>query len=205
MARRSSLAVAAGCIVLLTAPARPAIGGDRATDHLDRAVRLLLAPAPTDQDRKAGFLSLLDALVATAPDAPSAAACQPKLAKARQMASQGPALYDSVAELLGECYSDAHGGARFRVPDSVRSPADAVGYGRTQLQSARASLETHRGDDAFGRMIEVAVLVVTPFERDGGSTEAWVRQIGRQVATAVRAIFLEGSGWLSAVRPSSSG
>ncbi len=205
MARSSSLAVAAGCVVMLTLPARPAIVLDSATDHLDRAVRLLLAPAPSSQDCRAGFLSLLDALIAAAPDAPSAATCQPKLAKARQLASRGSILDDGAVELLRECYRDAHGGASFRKPDSIRSVADAAGYCRAQLQSARELLTKGRGDEAFGRMIEAAVFIVTPLERNASGTEAWIWQIGRRWWTTVRVIFLERFGWLSTVRSSSSG
>ena len=205
MARSSSLAAAAGCVVMLTLPAGSRTVTDSATAHLDRAVQLLLAPAPTSRDLRTGFLSLLDALIAAAPEAPSAVACQPKLAKARQVASRGSILDDQASALLRECYSDTHGGASFRVPDSIRSPADATSYCRAQLQSARGSLQKGRGDEAFARMIEAAVFIITPVERNAGRAEAWIWQIGKQWWTVVRAIFLEEFGWLSTVRSSSSG
>jgi hypothetical protein len=205
MAHRSSFAAAAGCVVLFALPVGPAIVADSAAAHLDRAVQLLLAPAPTSQDLREGFLSLLDALIATAPGAPSAAACQPKLANARQAASRGSILDDQAVTLLRGCYSDTHGGATFRVPDSIGSVADAVGHCRAQLQSAKDSLQKGRGEDAFGRMIEVAVFIVTPIERHSGKAEVWLWQIGRQWWAAVRVFFVEGFGWLSTVRSSSSG
>ena len=205
MARSSSLAVAAGCVVLLALPAGPATIVDSASAHLDRAVQLLLAPASTSESLREGFLSLLDALIATVPDAPSAAACQPKLAKARETASRGSILDNQVVALLRECYSDAHGGASFRVPESIRSGGDAMGYCRAQFQSAKDSLQKGRGEDAFARMIEVAVFIVTPVERHSGEAEVWLRQVGRHWWAAVRVFFLEGFGWLSTVRSSSSG
>lgn len=204
MAGRSSLMITAGCVVLLTLPA-PAFVADSATEHLDRAVQLLLPRDPTGQDLRAGFLSLLDALIATAPDAPSAARCGPRLATARQVASRGSILDDRAVALLHECFRDTHDGASFRVPHSIRSVADAAGYCRAQLQSARDALQNGRGDAAFGRMIEAAVLIVTPIDRDAGRGEAWIWEIGRQWWAAVQMFVQEGLGWLSTARSSSRG
>lgn len=205
MARGSRLSVVSGGVVLVALLAGPAIVADSTTAHLDRAVQLLLSPTPTSQDLREGFLSLLDALIAVAPDAPPAAACQPRLAKARRAASRGSILDEQATALLRECYSDAHGGASFRVPESIRSGGDALGYCRAQLRSARDSLQKGRGDEAFASMIDTAVLIVTPIQRSAGKTEVWLCQIGRQWWAVVRVLFLEGFGWLSTVRSSSSG
>lgn len=204
MARSSRLTVVAGCVVMLALPGRSTCALDSATEHLDRAIQALLAPAPTRRDTNAGFLSLLDALIATAPDAPSAVACSAKLAKARQLASRTSILDGQVVWLLSECYRDAHGGAPFRPPDSIRSSADGVDYCRAQLRSARSSLEKGRKDEAFRLMIHATVFIVTPMERHGSGSEVWIRQLGRWW-TAVRLAFLEHFAWLSTVRSNSSG
>jgi hypothetical protein len=205
MARNTSLAAVAACVVMFAVPARPADPGDRATEHLDRAVQLLLTPPSSSQSLREGFLSLLDALLVTAPDAPSAAVCRPKLEKARQIASAGSVLDDRIVELLGACYRDTHDGVSFQVPDVVRSQGDAVGYCRAQLQSARELLQLGRRDAAFVRMIEATVFIVTPVERTAGAAEPWIQVICRRCWAIVRAIFLEGFGWLSNARSSSSG
>jgi len=204
MARRSPLAVAAGCVVMLTLPTRSTRVPDRATKHLDRAIELLLAPAPTTQDTSDGFLSLLDALISTVPDSPPARACSAKLTEARQLASQTSILDGRLVALLRECYRDTHGGVSYRTPDSIRSLADAVDYCRAQLESSRGLLEKGRRDEAFGRMIDAAVFIVTPMERHASGSEVWIRQLGRWW-TAVRLAFLERFAWLSTVRSSSSG
>lgn len=137
---------------------------DRAVAHVNRAIDLLFAPQPADQQCRDGFLSLLDAIHAVAPDAPAAGGWPAKLAEARRRVSRGSLVDPRAAALLNECYRELHGGAAFRMPASVRSFPEAVSYGRRQLELARDLLRRGRTEDAVALLVETAVLVVTPVQ-----------------------------------------
>ena len=193
---------AATCVVLLALPVGAHPAADSAVAALDRAVRWLLATDPGQRNSFDGFLSLLDALILTAPDAPSASACRAQLLRGRDALAPGRMLHPGTVEAIHACYRDTHGGEAFGLPPSVRSGGDPAEYCRQQLIDARVALLAVRHEEAFRRMIEAAALVVTPVESSGPA--AWL-DLGRHWWSALRAFVLEAYGWLSTARSSSRG
>jgi hypothetical protein len=193
---------AAGFVVLLALPAGVPPVGDPAVEALDRSVRLLLTTNPAQRDSLGGFLSLLDALVLTAADAPSASACRAGLVRGRDAVKPGRMLQPATVDAIHACYRYTHGGEAFRLPPEVRTGEDPVGYCRERLADARVALLAARHEEAFGRMIEAAALVVTPVERESSGRATWL-DLGREWWNALRALVLEAYGWLSTARSSS--
>lgn len=195
------LLAAAGFVVVLALPTIGPPVEDSAVAALDRAERLLLSANPAQRDSLGGFLSLLDALVLTAPDVPSASACRAGLLRGRDAVKPGRMLQPATVDAIHACYRDTHGGEAFHLPPEVRSGEDPVGCCRARLADARVALRAARHEEAFGRMIEAAALVVTPVERRSGRA-TWL-DLGRGWWNALRAWVLEASGWLSTTRSSS--
>ncbi len=158
---RSHKAIGAFCIVVVLTAA-PAPGAQALDVHrqVDRAVRLLLSPGSGDEQCK-GLVSLLDAIVQAAPAA-RLGGTWPEKVKAARDSVAGGRLGDSVV-LLADSYRDVHG-KPFKMPASIRSLTDATGYIRGQLASITLLLEQGRADEAVRRMLEVAVIIVTPME-----------------------------------------
>lgn len=205
MARRFLVAITAGLTVLLAQSPVAAVETETPISHIDRAMRLLLAPAATERDCRDGFISLLDALTAVAPAAPSAEACQTRLSEARTRIARTSILDPQADTLIRDCYRDLHRGVPFRVPDGVRTMTEAVAYCRTGLESAKGSLRKGAGDEAFSRILDVTILIVTPLERSDAKKKALIWLVGARWWAAIRSWYWEGFGWLSTERSSSSG
>jgi len=159
--RRSAVVAAVGIFLILTIC--PALGG-QALDvpgHVDRAIRLLLSPDRSDEQCTNGLVSLLDAIVQAAPAARLGGTWPAKVKAARDSVA-GDRLGDSVV-LLTDSYRAVHG-KPFKMPASIRSLTDATDYIRGQLLSVRVLLDQGRADEAVRRMLEAAVMIVTPLE-----------------------------------------
>ena len=155
---------AAVCVVLLALPAGAHPAADSAVAALDRAVCCCCdRPRPAGLVRR--FLSLLDALILTAPHAPSGSACLAGLLRGRDAVAPGRMLHPATLKAIHACFRDTHGGEAFGLPPSVRSGGDPAAYCRQRLADARLALLVAHHEEAFGRMIEATALVVTPVER----------------------------------------
>jgi hypothetical protein len=160
--RRDSALPVVGVLAMLTL--LPALG-DQSPDvprHVDRAVRLLLAPDSSDEQCKDGLVSLLDAIIGAAPAARVGGEWPTTIAAARSRAARGE--LGETAALLNDSYRALHG-TPFKMPVSVRSIQDARDYIRGQLSSVRGLLDQGRPDEAVRRMLEAAVMIVTPTVR----------------------------------------
>ena len=149
--------------VLVTMTVSPALGR-QALDvpgHVHRAVQLLLSPESSGEQCRDGLVSLLDAIIEAARGARIAGAWPAKIAAARDSAARGR-LGDAAA-LLNDGYLAVYG-TPFKMPATIRSVSDARDHIRGQLSSVRGLLGQGRTDEAIRRMLEAAVMIVTPLE-----------------------------------------
>lgn len=162
--RRNTVLVAVGILPMLIGC--PAFSGQAldVSGHVDRAIRLLLSPDRGDEECRNGLVSLLDAIVLAAP-AGRPGGTWPAKVKAARDSVAGGRLGDSVV-LLTDGYRAVHG-KPFKMPATIRSLADATGYIGEQLSSIRPLLDQGRADEAVRRMLEAAVMIVTPVEVQG--------------------------------------
>jgi len=163
--RRTILQVAGGLAVLLALSLRAGADVRTAVAHVDRALQLAFAAGATDEQVKAGFLSLLDAIVASAPEARIPGEWPSKAAAARRLVAAGSVPDDRAVAMLHECYRNLHGGRAFRMPAAIRSISDATGYARRQLEAARDLLLRGQREEAIRRLLDTALMIVTPFEQ----------------------------------------
>ena len=167
--RRSAVLAAVGILLILTIC--PALGGQAldVPEHVDRTIRLLLSPDRSDEESRNGLVSLRDAIVEAAP-ASRLGGTWPAKVKAARDSDAGDRLGDSVV-LLTDSYRAVHG-KPFKMPATIRSPADATGYIHVLLSSIRPLLDQGRADEAVRRMLEAAVMIVTPLEVQGTAIPA---------------------------------
>jgi hypothetical protein len=157
-------AVPAVCILVMLTFS-PALGS-QALDvpgQVDRAVRLLLSADGSDERCTEGLVSLLDAIIGTAPAARLGGTWPAKIAAARDLVARGRFLADNTVALLNESYRTVHG-KPFKMPPTVRSLPDARDHIRGQLSSVRSLLDQGRADEAIRRMLEAVLMIVTPLE-----------------------------------------
>jgi len=132
---------------------------------VSHASALLLVEQPTEAQLREGFLDLLDALLAVAPQTRTAAVLSDKLTRARGMIEAGSIVEPKAVALLGQCYRETHEGRDFAMPASVHTIADARGYIGRQLAAAPELLQAGRNDEAAQRLLEAVVAIVTPMHR----------------------------------------
>lgn len=151
-------------LVLATLVPMTALAAGRqanAADRLDVAIEALSSPNVSDRECQAGMVALLDAIVAAAPAARTRGGWPEKVVAARTLAAGGHMVGAEVATLLNDSYRAVHGKA-FALPEAARSPDTVRGYLRSRLSSVRSVLAERRFDEAVRRMLEAAVLIVTP-------------------------------------------
>ncbi len=156
--------VSAAACVLIVLTLCPSLGG-QALDVpalVDRAMKLMLSPDSSDGQCREGLVLLLDAIVKAAPAARIQGAWPAKVAEARKLVATGH-LSERTA-LLGDSYRAVSGNA-FVMPAAVRSPNAAKDHIRTQLSTVGSLMAGGRADEAVRRMLEAALMVVTPVER----------------------------------------
>ncbi len=155
-------ALAAICVPLILTMC-PVLGGQTpdVAGQVDRAARLLLSPGVTDQQCRDGLVSLLDAIIAVGPDTRVDGAWKSEVAAARDLAAGGRFLGDDTVRFLNDSYRAVHGKA-FKMPPAVRSMPEAREYIRERLSSVRSLLDSGQPDEAVRRMLEAAVMIVTP-------------------------------------------
>ena len=129
--------------------------------YVDRAIRLFFSPDTTDAQCTDGLVSLLDAIVKAAPAARIEGAWPAKVGAARERAAGGKMA--DAAGLLDQCYRAVHGKA-FAVPANVNSLNAARDHIRKQLSSVRDLMDQGRADEAVRRMLDAAMMIVTPIQ-----------------------------------------
>jgi hypothetical protein len=66
---------------------------------------------------------------------------------------------------LRESYQLINSGKKFEMPSSISSISDAVDYGKVQLAAARKDLKADNVDACVRKLVEIAVMIVTPMHR----------------------------------------
>ncbi len=131
--------------------------------HVDKASQLLLSPDTSARQCTDGLVSLLDAIAGAARSARITGTWPAKIVTARELVASGRSLTDDTVSLLHDSYRAVHGKS-FKVPANVRSLADAREHLRGQLSSVRGLLDQGEVNEAIRRMLEAAVMIVTPLE-----------------------------------------
>jgi hypothetical protein len=126
---------------------------------VDRAIELLFSPDTTGAQCTDGLVSLLDAILEVAPAARIDGAWAVSVSAARERMAGGRMA--EAAALLDEGYR-AVNGKRFAMPPVVRSLDAARDHIRRQLSSVRGLMDQGRANEAVGRMLEAAMMIVTP-------------------------------------------
>ena len=129
--------------------------------HVDRSIRIFFSPDATDAQCTDALLSLLDAIVKAAPAARIDGAWAAKVSAARKRMAAGKIAETAV--LLDEGYR-AVNGKRFAMPAAVQSMEAARDHIRKQLASVRGLMDQGRADEAVRRMLEAAMMIVTPIQ-----------------------------------------
>ncbi len=158
MRKREALSLASVLLILMF---RPAFGGQgRDVPALvDRAIQLLLEPASGDAKCTDGLVLLLDAIVKAAPATRFDGPWLEKIAAARDLVAGGR--LGEAAALLNDGYLAVNGRA-CAMPATVRSPGDARDCIRELLSSVRSLVDQDRVGEAVRRMLDAAMMVVTP-------------------------------------------
>ena len=157
-----------GAVLLAALALVPVMAGEtgKAAASAERAAQLIQVADPTQEQIKEYFHLLLDAIAEVAPEAGVPAGFTEKIADARRRMSEVSLLDGNAIELLHQCYAGVHGGARFKMPETVRAPADAADYVRGRLVSVRGLLKEKKTEEAVRRMLEAVLAVTTPVEAE---------------------------------------
>ena len=162
MRRALTLAVAVTVVLL----AGHIEGADKAQidAKITKAVSYLGKPGESDSDGEMAFKMTMEALSLVAPETDFPSEFAENIDKAK-------GIFDSTSIVNPEGIAHLHKGYRlinsgkdFEMPSHISTIEDAVDHAKVQLAAAREDLEEDKADECTRKLLEIAVMVVTPME-----------------------------------------
>lgn len=152
------------CLLVLVPSRLGAVNKAAIDDRIAKASSCLGEPGP-DSKGKEAFQLIMEAVSL----AVSATRFSPELAenveKAKKLFETTSILNPDGIGHLRQAFRLIHGGRDFEVPESVSSTQSAVNYIQRQLAAARKDLGVDRTEECVQKLLETAVLIVTPIQQ----------------------------------------
>ena len=132
---------------------------------ITKAVSYLGEPGERDSDGKMAFKMIMEAISLAAPETKYPAEFGENIEKAKSIFDAQSILSSEGQAHLRKSYRLINSGKDFEMPSHVSSIADAVAYAKVQLAAAKKDLETDMMDECARKLVEIAVMIVTPMQQ----------------------------------------
>jgi hypothetical protein len=119
-------------------------------------------PGDPGSDGKIMLTLLLEAILETAPDTGFLPEFTENMEKAKDISDSTSLFNPDGAVYLHKAYRLINDGKDFQMPSSISEIQDAVNYAKMELASARKDLKVGKTDSCVKRLLEIAVMIVTP-------------------------------------------
>ena len=127
----------------------------------------LLLDSEKSEDKSQGFLLLVESIDLAAAGGSFPAGFQDEVSGALEIFRRGSILDQQGGEKLRKAFTLLNSGKSFQMPAEISNIAQAVEYGRTQIQSALAQVKAGKNADAVRPLLEVILMVITPTVAQG--------------------------------------
>jgi hypothetical protein len=158
--RAFSLAAAFVCLFL----AGQIEGADKAEidAKIAKAVSYLGEPGDPDSDAKMTFKSIMEAISLAAPETKFPSEFGKSIEKAKDIFKSSSIFSPEGQVYLRKSYRLINSGKAFEMPESISSISHAVDHANAKLDAARKDLEADKTDECVRKLVEIAVMIVTP-------------------------------------------
>ncbi len=148
----------------------PLEGADKAQidAKITKAVSYLGKPGDIDSDPEMSFKLIMEAISLAAPETKFPPEFGEDIEKAKGIFDATTIVNPEGVALLRKSYRAINSGRDFEMPKSISSIEDAVEYAKVQLAAAGKDLDADNVDECTRKIVEIAVMVVTPMEATVG-------------------------------------
>jgi len=139
---------------------------EKIDEKIDAAMSHFFGPATPGADSTKGFIYLIDAIEMAAPHTGFDEEFTAKIKEANNLFKSTSIFNEDGVALLHGGYISINSGMDFEMPTKISSIEDARDYARKQVISAKKSLKDNDFDESVKLLLEVAVMIVTPMEKE---------------------------------------
>jgi len=133
---------------------------------IEKVASYLDKPDGPGSDGKIMFTLLLEAILEAAPDTSFPPEFTDNMEKAKDISDTTSFFNPDGAVYLNKAYRLINNGKDHQMPSSVSKIQDAVNYAKVELASARKDLKVGKIDSCVKRLLDIAVMIVTPMHRE---------------------------------------
>ena len=133
---------------------------------IDAAMSHFFGPATPGADSIIGFIYLIDAIEMAAPQTGFGENFVGKIKEANNLFKSTSIFNEDGVALLHGGFRIVNSGKDFEMPKEISSIEDARDYARKQVISAKKHLKDKEFDESVKLLMEVAVMIVTPIEKE---------------------------------------
>ncbi len=132
---------------------------------IEKISSYLETPGGPGSEGKIMFTLLLEAILETVPDTSFPPEFADNMEKAKDISDTTSLLNPDGAAYLNNAYRLINDGKDHQMPSSVSKIQDAVNYAKVELASARKDLKAGKIDSCVKRLLDIAVMIVTPMHK----------------------------------------
>jgi len=133
---------------------------------IKKIISYLDTPGGPGSNGKIMFTLLLESILDTAPDTSYPPEFIANMEKAKDIADTTSLFNPDGIDYLHKAYRLINDGKDHQMPDSISEIQDAVDYAKMELASARKDLKAGKIDSCAKRLLEIAVMIVTPMHKE---------------------------------------
>jgi len=122
-------------------------------------------PEGPGADGKIMFTLLLEAILQAAPETGFPPEFTENMEKAKNISDSKSLIHPDGVVYLHKAYRLVNSGNDFQMPSSISEIQDVVNYVKMELATARKNLKVGKTDSCVKKLLEIAVMIVTPLHQ----------------------------------------
>lgn len=132
---------------------------------IKKVISYLETPGGPGSNGKIMFTLLLESILDAAPHTSYPPEFIANMEKAKDIADTTSLLDPDGIDCLRKTYRLINDGKDHQMPDSISEIQDAVDYAKIELTSARKDIKAGKIDSCVKRLLDIAVMIVTPMHK----------------------------------------
>ena len=163
--RKTAFILAVLSIFILISVLSGATDLSKVDSKIKKVASYLDTPGGPGSNGKIMFTLLLESILDIAPDTTYPPEFTANMEKAKEIADTTSVFNPDGIDYLNKAYRLINDGKDHQMPDSISEIQDAVDYAKMELASARKDLKAGKTDSCVNRLLDIAVMIVTPMHK----------------------------------------
>lgn len=132
---------------------------------ITKAVSYLGEPSDPSSDGKMAFKLVIEAISLAASQTKFPSEFGENIEKAKDIFESTSIVNPDGVAYLRKSYRMINSGKPFEMPSDISEISDVVDYAKVQLAAARKDLKADKADECIRKLVEIAVMIVTPMHQ----------------------------------------